>query len=210
MGNTYHDSYVASLRLRVFGMIVDALILAGGRSSRLGGSGKQKLRLGGVTLLERSLDAVRSVGARAVVVGDEGPDGVVAVREEPAFAGPVAAIAAGIRALPDGSSAVVVIACDMPDIGVALPALLARFSGHGVIAVDRGRRQQLAFVADRAALARALDALPTVVDAPVRSLLAGLDLAEVDVPDGATDDIDTWDDAARFGATRPTALGSLR
>jgi hypothetical protein len=24
------------------------------------------------------------------------------------------------------------------------------------------------------------------------------------VPEGSTDDIDTWDDAARFGATRPT------
>jgi len=186
-------------------MIVDALILAGGRSSRLGGSDKWNLRIAGVTLLDRSIRAVRHAGARSVVVvGDEAADAVVTVREDPAFAGPVAAIAAGLTALAGTADAVLVIACDMPGIDAALPALLGGFRGDGVIAVDRGRRQQLAIVVAPAALASVVATLPTVVDASMRGLLDGLDLTEVVVPDGATDDIDTWSDAERFGAVPMT------
>ncbi len=195
-------------RLRVFGMIVDALILAGGRSSRLGDSDKQNLLIAGETLLRRSVGAVRRSGARQViVVGDEGVDDVPAVREDPAFAGPVAAIAAGLRALPGDAEAVLVIACDMPAVDAALPVLLTAFMGDGVIAVDRGRRQHLAIVVRSAALESAIDQLPSVVDASMRALLGSLDLVEVAVPEGSTDDIDTWDDAARFGAA-PAPTGA--
>jgi molybdopterin-guanine dinucleotide biosynthesis protein A len=205
MSNTYHDSDALNPRLRVFGMIVDSLILAGGRSSRLGHSDKRNLQIDGESLLQRSVDAVRATGARAlVIVGDEGVDGVPAVREDPAFAGPVAAIAAGLRALPGDADAVLVIACDMPGAIAALPILIDAFAGDGVIAVDRGRRQHLAIVVRALALTAAIDKLPTVVDASMRELLGTLDLVEVVVPEGSTDDIDTWDDAARFGATRPT------
>ena len=103
--------------------------------------------------------------------------------------------------MPD---ALLVLACDMPGIDAALPALLGGFRGDGAIAVDRGRRQQLAIVVDPGVLAAALAELLTVTDASMRALLAPLDLVEVPVPDGTTDDIDTWDDAARFGAV-PTA-----
>ncbi|GHF08969.1 hypothetical protein GCM10011600_07380 [Pseudolysinimonas yzui] len=194
-------------RLRVFGMIVDALILAGGRSSRLHHSDKQKLQIGGTTLLQGSVDAVFASGARRViVVGDEGTDDAPAVREEPAFAGPVAAIAAGLRALPGDADAVLVIACDMPGVASALPTLLGAFTGDGVIAVDRGRRQQLTIAVSPDALKAAIARLPTIIDASMRALLGSLDLVEVVVPEGSTDDIDTWDDAARFGAA-PAATG---
>jgi molybdopterin-guanine dinucleotide biosynthesis protein A len=189
----------------VFGMIVDALILAGGRSSRLGGSDKRKLVLDGESLLRRTIRAAEDAGARSVlVVGDDSDDGTPSVREHPAFAGPVAAVAAGMRALPGSADAVAVLACDMPGIGAALPALVAGFRGDGVIALDRGRRQQLAIVVETAALTAALGALPTVADASMRALLQGLDLVETVVPDGATDDIDTWEDAAQFGIASPT------
>jgi len=190
-------------------MVFDALILAGGRSSRLEGSAKQKLQVDGVPLLESTVGAVRAAGARRiVVVGDDDLDGVVTVRETPAFAGPVAAIGVGLAALTERPDAVVVLACDMPDIHRALLPLLASFSADGVIAVDRDRRQQLAFAATPDALFRGLAALPTVVDASVRSLLAELDLTDVAVPDGSTDDIDTWEDAERFGIPRPDTVGS--
>lgn len=190
-------------------MVFDALILAGGRSSRLDGSAKQKLRLTGGSLLESTVEAVRAAGARRIViVGDDQLDGVVTVRETPAFAGPVAAIARGLDALTDRPHVLLVLACDMPDIRRALPPLLASFSADGVVAVDRDRRQQLVFVAAPDALSRALAALPTVVDASVRALLAGLDLTDVAVPPGATDDIDTWEDAERFGIPRPDTVGS--
>lgn len=202
MANTYREVVRGSPRLRVFGMIVDSLILAGGRSSRLDHSDKQKLQISGETLLHRAIDAVRAAGAREVViVGDDAADGVAAVREQPPFAGPVAAIAAGLRALPGDSDAVLVIACDMPEVAAALPTLLAGFAGDGVIAVDRGRRQHLVIAIAAEALRAAIDALPSVVDASMRALLGNLELIEVAVPDGSTDDIDTWDDAAKFGAS---------
>jgi molybdopterin-guanine dinucleotide biosynthesis protein A len=187
----------SGLRPRVFGMIVDALILAGGRSSRLGGRPKSRLRLDGETLLDRTVRAVHDSGARnVVVVGDEAPDGVVTIREDPAFGGPVAAIAAGLSVLPGDSDAILVLACDMPAIAEALPLLLA---APDMIAVDRERPQQLAIVASTASLVGAVAALPRVEDAAVRDLVAGLALSPVAVPEGSTDDVDTWDDAARFG-----------
>lgn len=190
-------------------MIVDALILAGGRSSRLGGSAKRDLPVDGIPLLERTITAARGFGAsHVVVVGDVRLDDVVITREQPAFSGPVSAIASGLDALPASSDAVLVLACDMPGIAAALPPLLSSFADDGAIAVDRGRRQQLVFLADTAALRRAVDALPTVVDAPVRALLDGLALLDAVVPGGATDDIDTWEDAERFGIPRPETLGS--
>jgi molybdopterin-guanine dinucleotide biosynthesis protein A len=196
--------------LRVFGMIVDALILAGGKSSRLGGASKSRLVVSGQSLLARTIQAVAGSDVRhTVIVGDEGMDAVVAIREEPAFAGPVAATAAGLRALSADSDAVLVVACDMPGIASALPVLLGDLTGDGAIAVDRGRRQQLAVVIRTAALRQALTGLPTVVDASMRDLIAGLDLIEVVVPQGSTDDIDTWDDAARLGATAPPHTAPL-
>lgn len=189
-------------------MIVDSLILAGGRSARLGHSDKQKLQIGGMSLLERSVEAVRGVEARSVVVvGDEKLDAAVTVRESPAFAGPVAAIAAGLRELSDDADAILVLACDMPEIGRALPVLLAGVTGDGAIALDRGRRQHLALAVRPSALAAALETLPTVADSSMRQLLAPLDLAEVAVPEGSTDDIDTWADAERFGIAPPTTTG---
>lgn len=190
-------------------MIVDALILAGGRSSRLGHSAKQKLRIDGATLVERAVAAVRSAGARAVVVvGDERMDAVVTVREQPVFGGPVAAIAAGTAALGSDSDLVLVLACDMPSIASALSALVTAPDGDGWIARDGGRRQQLAFSSRPSALRRALGAVPEHRGASVRSLLEHLDLRDAVVPDGSTDDIDTWDDAVRFGIARPTPTGA--
>ncbi len=191
-------------------MIVDALILAGGRSTRLGDSDKRKLRIDGATLVEVTIRAARQAGCREiVVVGDLAHEGVITIADEPPHAGPVAGIAAGwgpIRTEP--GDAVLVLACDMPRVAEALPPLLAGFTGAGVVAVDRGRRQNLVFAVTPDTLAAALDGLPRVVDAPVRALLAELGLREVPVPDGSTDDIDTWDDAARFGLLPPTPARS--
>ena len=78
---------------------VAAVLLTGGRGSRLGGADKGALRLGGGTLLEHALGALR--GLPVVVVGDDGPwraahPGVTAVREQPPFAGPAAAAVAAL------------------------------------------------------------------------------------------------------------------
>ncbi|GAB3162627.1 hypothetical protein GCM10027059_15680 [Myceligenerans halotolerans] len=86
----------------------DAIVLAGGRASRLGGATKPGLLSGGVPLLHLALDAAQ--GARRIaVVGPDDLAGVIAAhpaaprtvltREDPPFGGPVAGIAAAFDAL---------------------------------------------------------------------------------------------------------------
>jgi len=116
-------------------MQFDAVILAGGRSSRLGGVPKDQLMAGAATLLECALAAARGA-SRVVVVGPEWgslPSAVLRCREDPPFAGPAAAIATGLAALASAAHAervlqaplTLVLACDMPRSAGAVDALLA-------------------------------------------------------------------------------------
>ena len=190
-------------------MDFDAIILVGGRSSRLGGSPKPALVSGGATLLERSLAA--AAGARhIVVVGPEMADlpaGVLTCREDPPFAGPAAAIAAGLGALRGAGPAemVLVLACDMPRVGDAVRALREALPGAaaGVMASSAdGRLQPLAGFYGTAVLERAVQdaaARNALVHGSVFALLANLDVQTVAVPAGSTDDVDTWEDAAALG-----------
>lgn len=188
----------------------DAVVLAGGRSSRLGGVPKQTLTFDGATLLQRSLAA--AAGARSVVVvgPDPGPlpGGVITCREEPPFAGPATAIAAGLAAL--GGTAgprpplTLLLACDMPNVGVAVEALrLALRPGDGAMAVSPdGHRQPLVGFYSTAALQHSVQDLVSrgaLTNGSVSALLARLDVQLVTVPAGSTDDVDTWDDAAALG-----------
>lgn len=205
-------------------MEFDAIILAGGRSSRLGGAPKSGLIFDGATLLERSLRAADAAGHIVVVGPDPGdlPNGVLSCLEEPRFAGPAAAIAAGLGALaasragrPGAAAAppfVLVLACDMPRAATAVSALREALAGvpggdrtDGVMAVaSDGRKQPLVGLYSTAALQRcASDAARrgSLENASVFALLARLDVREVSVPPGSTDDVDTWGDAAALGVS---------
>lgn len=197
----------------------DALILAGGRSARLGGVPKSSLKYDGVTLLERALRAA-SLASRVVVVGpDPGnlPPGTLVAREDPPFAGPAAAIAAGLQSLrdaperPEGPAPwTLVLACDMPHSAGAVSAMLVALEGSGVVdgvlaASDDGRQQPLAGVYSTSALAReaaAASARGDLANSSVFRLLARLELLPVHVPAHSTDDVDSWDDAAALGVSR--------
>ncbi|MEC5180909.1 molybdenum cofactor guanylyltransferase [Arthrobacter sp. CG_A4] len=206
-----------------------AVILAGGRSSRLGGVAKASLVYDGATLLEGALQAARGAGTVVVVGPDPGtlPGGVLSCREDPPFAGPAAAIAAGLSALQRhraGSGGVappltLVLACDMPRVDAALRVLLeaagtsspsgqplpeAGPPGDGYMAVADGRRQPLVGLYGTTALQRSVDEAERrgmLINASVSGLLASLDVREVTVPSGATDDVDTWDDASALGVS---------
>jgi len=191
----------------------DAVILAGGRSSRLGGVPKSGLVYDGATLLERALAAAH--GARSLVVVGPRPErlppGALTVREDPPFAGPAAAIAAGLDELGRGEKPpapwVLVLACDMPHAATAVGPLLAVLGEHpgaeGVLGLSPdGRKQPLLAVYATGALRGAIAAQTaegTLTNAPVFRLLASLDLLTAAVPEHAADDVDTWDDAAALG-----------
>lgn len=170
----------------------DAIVLAGGRASRLGGAAKADLVVDGRSLLDRTLDAV-SGAAHVVVVGDVALADVVVVQESPRYAGPAAAIGAGVAEV--SSPWVLIAACDHPFVADAIAPLLEARAGDGVVAVDsNGRRQHLLCVASTAAVRAAVAAQPTLTNLAVHRLLEPLDLTEIALPPRATHDIDSWHD----------------
>lgn len=186
-----------------------AVVLAGGRSSRLGGRPKARLRRDGRTLVELTVDAARDA-AGVVVVGPPElpvPGGVLRAREDPPFSGPAAGIAAGLRALDALPAAdwTMTLACDMPGVARAVPVLLdAARSGSGapgyLCVPPDGRRQPLAAVY-RSDVLRAAYAGQDPADRSALSFVRGLPLVDVAVPEDATADVDTWDDVQRHHLT---------
>lgn len=113
-----------------------AIVLAGGRSSRLASAGivppggKAGLVLAGATLLERVCGRVGGVARRIVVVAAPGqelpslPGAVEVVRDSAPGTGPLAGIADGLRALGGDAAAVLVVSCDVPLVSPKVLGLL--------------------------------------------------------------------------------------
>lgn len=185
----------------------DAVVLAGGRGSRLGGTRKPDLVLAGRRLVEVALAAVAGA-RRRVVVGDVAvPDGVLLTREEPAFGGPVEAVAAGLARLDGHAPWTVLLAGDLPGAEAAVARLLAaepRPGEDGVCLLDGdGRLQWLLGCYRTAALqARLADRGDPPLTAMHR-LLGPLRLRGVLPGDAVVDDVDTRADAARWGIDVP-------
>ncbi|WP_225219648.1 molybdenum cofactor guanylyltransferase [Arthrobacter gallicola] len=204
--------------------VFNAVVLAGGRSSRLGGVPKAGLILEGKTLLERTLDTVRQAGRVAVAGPAELEDVLPAVpaqcffvREEPAFSGPAAAVGAAVDALCRAGAAedsvppwTLVLACDMPGAAGAVQALLAEASsepGTSLMARDSsGALQPLAALYRTDELRGAVQSRSSVNGHPgglenlsMFRLLARVQWREVAVPEGSTADVDTWADAGKWG-----------
>jgi len=198
-------------------VVNDAIVLAGGRSSRLGEVPKAGLALRQKTLLQHAVDAVGF--ARATVVVGAPADirlaGVLHAREEPPFGGPAAGIAAGLDRLfqlnQQPSDYTFVLACDMPSASVAMAALRAALTtssgSDGVIAIDDDQHPQPLAAAYRTLSLASATAeqrrLSRLDGLSMFRLIANLNLTGIAVPPGSTDDIDTWEDADRFGIARP-------
>ena len=177
-------------------MAFDAIVLAGGRGSRLGGADKALLEVGSTTTLAAVLRAVADAD-RVVVAGPE-RDGyaVPFVQESPPEGGPVAGIAAALPRVE--ADLVAVLACDLPFVTADLvQGLVAAVRADGVVLVDaEGRRQWLCAVYRTASLRRSVDALGAGRDASMRALVAGLELAELPDPQGRGFDVDSPADLA--------------
>jgi molybdopterin-guanine dinucleotide biosynthesis protein A len=203
-------------------MEFDAIVLAGGRSSRMG-SAKSALMFEGRTLVELAVGASR-LARTIVVVGPDGvaPAGVLTARESPALGGPAAALVAGVDRLHRLGAApaawLLVLACDLPRAGEAVPALLAaalphtRGECHAVVAVDdSGRRQPLLALYRTDAIVRAAASARSNGDLaglPLRRLVGGLDTVEVAVDGALCADVDTPEQAWSFGIDVPRAEGA--
>src|SRR5699024_8795230 len=82
---------------------VGAIVLTGGRGSRLGVLDKARLTVSGRPMVETVLRAAREVAGRVITVGPGGD-----TREDPPHSGPVAGIAAGLASVPEEVDVVVV------------------------------------------------------------------------------------------------------
>lgn len=175
-----------------------AIVLAGGRGSRLGGVDKAALLLRDTPLLDHVLGAL---GPRTPVVVVAPPHPTVReVRftlEEPPFGGPVAGIVAGLDALGEAGPLpplVALVAVDMPWVTAdTFDRLVEASRGRdgAFLHASDGYRQLCGVVRTQ----RLHEVRPQVADGlSVRRLLAPLDLAEVPPTDREADDVDTWDD----------------
>jgi molybdopterin-guanine dinucleotide biosynthesis protein A len=108
---------------------IGGLLLTGGASRRMG-SDKALIEVDGRRLVDRAATVLAAVADPVVEVGP-GWSGLPAVREDPPGTGPLAALSAGAAALRaaghDGP--VLVLAVDMPRVGVELLRFLARRAG---------------------------------------------------------------------------------
>ncbi len=174
-----------------------AVVLAGGRGSRLGGADKASLEVDGRTLLAHALDAVADAG-EVVVVGEAVPTSrpVRFVVEEPRYGGPVAALLAGCDALPRSTRTVAVLAVDMPRVAATtLARLRAAARGRdGAALVGPDGRRQVALVLDRARLDAVAPDREARHGLALGRLLAPLDLAAVPATGDEHRDVDTWSD----------------
>lgn len=152
------------------------IILAGGRSSRMG-TDKASLELDGVNLLQRCVDRITPAVDELVLVGAPGrplpevaSDLPIHVVEDPVEGeGPLVGIAAGLAAAT--ASVAVVVAVDMPLLEPALLRLLAAHvdaTHRWAVPIAEGRPQPLcsAFATD------ALEVLHNHIEAGDRAPMA--------------------------------------
>jgi molybdopterin-guanine dinucleotide biosynthesis protein A len=169
---------------------LSAVVLAGGRARRLGGSDKPLIEIGGRTLACAVISAAVAAGAeRVVLVGPARPgltdelaraglaDRVALTCEQPAGGGPVPGCRAGLELLAD-ADLVLLLAADLPFLADAPLGELGRASvgaggASGAVAVDEGGRPQWLTSCWRVAVLRA--ALTRYEGDSLRGLLAPLE-----------------------------------
>lgn len=193
---------------------VGAIVLTGGRGSRLGGVDKARLTVSGRPMVETVLRAARAIAGPIITVGPGGD-----TREDPPHSGPVAGIAAGLATVPEEVDLVVVVACDLPGLDAdtlrSLVGALRDARDRGAAAalgVDpTGHDQFLLAAWDRRALAARLNRLAAgggVAGLPVRALYDAVELRRVPVGDHALD-VDTWSDLAGRGPVALEHVGAV-
>ncbi|WP_339818050.1 molybdenum cofactor guanylyltransferase [Paenibacillus sp. FSL R7-0216] len=161
-------------------MNTTAIILAGGRSSRMG-SDKALIELGGLTVLERLIRELEPVASRIVIAaGNEaayGRFGKEVVTDDYPGAGPLAGLHAGLES--SASLWNLAVACDTPFANRGLfRALLERAEAAEALASGRAGSSEAAsasLAATEAILARTEGRAHPLLAAYRRSVLPGLE-----------------------------------
>jgi molybdopterin-guanine dinucleotide biosynthesis protein A len=193
-------------------VIPDAIVLAGGASTRFGGD-KLAAPIDGDTVLGRSVATAREVAGRVVLVigpDDRAPaiEGVILARDPVAHRGPLAGLVTGLETLVDPDIALV-LAGDMP--GVRSPILrllvealradpslaIAHLEANPVATLPLAARPEVVLPVARALLAADRRSLRALLDSVPSHAIPAAAWRAID-PDGATlRDIDTPQDLRR-------------
>ncbi|MCA1780723.1 MAG: molybdenum cofactor guanylyltransferase [Dermatophilaceae bacterium] len=188
----------------------NAVVLAGGRATRLGGVAKPLVEVRGRTMLDAAL-AAASEAQRVVVVGEVPvPPGVLRTVEDPPHGGPAAGLAAGLAALDVDAPWVLVLASDLPGAEEAVPVLLAAAGDgppvDGVCFHDGESHPQWMLAIYRSVALQKAVAQVETRNLSLRRLLAPLSLQSIPGEPAALRDCDTWEDvsAANAMAISPT------
>ena len=189
-----------------------AIILSGGRGSRLGHRRKDLISIGGRTLAQAAVDATDGAAGRILVgpptelISRPGAAPIQHVWEQPQYAGPAAGVAAGWAVLTAGQDLsgqslghasvsvtelpVLILGVDMPRLNDLVPALLKAWQNRSATTQllmpkdAEGKEQRLAVAISAAALSEALQRRPfaSLVDAPMKALFEDLDTAAIEHP----------------------------
>ena len=121
-------------------MNVSAAILAGGRAVRFGGQDKGALIVGGRTIRDRQLDALRPLTGDVLIVGGV-PAQAPGARHVPdvvSESGPMGGLLTAL--LSAQHDATIALACDMPFVSTQLLACLVALAGDVDVVVPRTAR----------------------------------------------------------------------
>lgn len=116
-----------------------AVVLAGGRATRLGGANKARLEVGGVPLIDRVIAALRPLADQIVVVGhlagEVARPGVEVVPDAFPSGSTLVGIYSGLRAARNDLA--LVVGCDMPFLSTPMLRMIARMAEGYDLAVPR-------------------------------------------------------------------------
>lgn len=192
---------------------VHAIVLTGGRSSRMGGQHKPGILVDGRTIVDRTVSTVWSAipTAQVVIAGSEAglspnlQQHVSLVREDPPFSGPLAGVAAAIEAIAASDGTVILLGGDLPFLSAkTLRRLLATATAGAPVAscLDAtGHLQYLCAAWQQDVLRAQLERVGDPAGVPLKALFDSLSAELIDCDPDELRDVDTPGDLARAVTT---------
>ena len=144
------------------------------------GRDKAKMVLGGMTLLERAVEALRPICGEVWVVGREGKDrGLRYIPDELPGLGPIGGLYTGLRALGRGRA--IFTACDMPFLEPEVIEMLLGYGSEAVVFRYEGTVHPLPGVYDALLVGR-IESQMSLGERSLRALLTASRTTYVPLP----------------------------
>ncbi len=119
-------------------MILEAVVLTGGASQRMG-QDKSQILIDGQSLVSRLIHTLQSKSIKATILGRNPVEGVSFIQDKEEFGGPLSALSL----YKPSSSHILVLSCDLPHFDYTIVELLTkRIGDHGAAIPELGGRMQ--------------------------------------------------------------------